>query len=102
MEGARAKVRWAKERGGIRISTVPVITRGTVEINRNHKPRIHFCSMQEIQKISTELRYKVGPRLRELTPQARGGHEARSGNLGPRLIADLFKHCIDLEKVESG
>ena len=38
-------------------------------------------------KITTELRYKMGPRLRELAVAARGGQEARSCN----LIADL---CI--------
>ena len=32
-----------------------------------------------------ELRYKVGPRLRELAPAARGGQEARSRSLGPAL-----------------
>ena len=35
--------------------------------------------------LSTKLRYKVGPRLRELAPAARGGQEARSRNLGPAL-----------------
>ena len=33
----------------------------------------------------TELRYKVGPRLRELAPAARGDQEVRSRNLGPAL-----------------
>ena len=32
-----------------------------------------------------ELRYKVGPRVRELASAARGGQEARSRNLGPAL-----------------
>ena len=42
--------------------------------------------LQVVQiRYCTELRYKVGPRLRELALMARGGQEARSRNLGLAL-----------------
>ena len=48
------------------------------------RERSNFCAAICIYRF-TELRYKVGPRLRKFAPAARGGQKARSRNLRPAL-----------------
>ena len=46
-----------------------------------------FCS-------TTELRERMGPRLHELAPAARGGQDAESRNLGPLFRGTLYNTLL--------